>query len=117
MGKTILVMTNSTVIELFARGILGGAADTSVLVNWTSGYAQGTTNIAISCATNSRSYNFPISVGDMLFLTVEDDTSYAEQAEAMDDSQYTGSSASSSSQSGAGEPSAAGESPSPDGGN
>ena len=49
--------------------------------------------------------------------SVEDDTSYAEQAEAMDDSQYTGSSASSSSQSGAGEPSAAGESPSPDGGN
>jgi hypothetical protein len=50
--------------------------------------------------------------------SVEDDTSYAEQAEAMDDSQYTGSSGtSSSSQSSAGESGAAGESPSPEGGN
>lgn len=49
--------------------------------------------------------------------SVEDDTSYAEQAEVMDDSQYTGSASSSSSQSSAGEPSAAGESPSPEGGN
>jgi hypothetical protein len=49
--------------------------------------------------------------------SVEDDTSYAEQAEAMDDSQYTGSSAGSSSQSSAGESSAAGESPSPEGEN
>ena len=49
--------------------------------------------------------------------SVEDDTSSAEQAEVMDDSQYTGSASSSSSQSSAGEPSAAGESPSPEGGN
>jgi hypothetical protein len=47
--------------------------------------------------------------------SVQDDTSYAEQAEALDDSQATGSASNSSSS--AGESSAAGESPSPEGGN
>jgi hypothetical protein len=78
MGKTILLLTNGAVsisggISMMGFGYMSGSF-TGNAMNWTGGYAQGTTNITIGSATNYWSFGTPIKVGDMLWLTQEEDT-------------------------------------------